>query len=276
TNLDGEVQITDCGSQNGTFVNGRRLESAVELVDGDVISLGALCEILVVVQQRGNLSERGPSVESTPRQGGQQRLSLVKPVRKNGLGRLNAPMIAIISIGAIILITVLVVLALQLKGKQHTVYSIDNHPSDPSPTATVSPARPCQDLTITEVEEAARGVVGRICNDQRPYDFPPDKTHIERIKRAVEKNCNSPKLGAELLKLRQGRAQLLEWTNNQIGADLLAYAALAETDGSGADPLPLARQMARGLINVSKLLQDSNADAALLSLAAYKMGDPTR
>src|SRR5262249_21898922 len=134
TNLDGEVQITDCGSQNGTFVNGRRLESAVELVDGDVISLGALCEILVVVQQRGNLSERGSSVESTPRQGGQQRLSLVKPVRKNGLGRLNAPMIAIISIGAIILITVLVVLALQLKGNKHTVYSIDNHPSDPSPT----------------------------------------------------------------------------------------------------------------------------------------------
>ena len=216
TNLDSSVQVTDCGSQNGTYVNGRQVESAVELVDGDLLSLGTVCEIQVVVQPRGSVSERGSSLEATPRQSEQgsafeatprqsergpsfeaaprqnerPRASFARLARKDRSGRLSAPVIAGISIAAIVLITALVLLALQLRGSSHTSYTINDYPPDPSPTAAPVTLRPCQDLTIAEIEEAARGVVGRICNDPRPYDFPSDKTHIERIKRVVERNCN--------------------------------------------------------------------------------------
>ena len=34
--VDGSVIVSDCGSQNGTFVNGKRVVGAVELHDGDI------------------------------------------------------------------------------------------------------------------------------------------------------------------------------------------------------------------------------------------------
>jgi hypothetical protein len=135
---------------------------------------------------------------------------------------------------------------------------------------------PCRSLTDEEIEEAARQVVGRISNDLHHYEFPSDKSHVVRVKEVVEGNCNSLTLGAGLQALRRGRAQLIDWSENQIAPDLLAYAALAETNGRSSDTLAAARRMAPQLIDVSKLLKDSNADAALLSLAAYEMGPPSR
>lgn len=40
-------QISDCGSSNGTFVNGNRVEFPVELHDGDLINLAEVCELEV-------------------------------------------------------------------------------------------------------------------------------------------------------------------------------------------------------------------------------------
>ncbi|WP_224241793.1 sigma 54-interacting transcriptional regulator [Hyalangium gracile] len=42
----GEVRITDLDSQNGTLVNGRRVEGAHPLVSGDVVKLGAVVAVL--------------------------------------------------------------------------------------------------------------------------------------------------------------------------------------------------------------------------------------
>ncbi len=43
---DGEVRITDLDSQNGTLVNGRRIEGTHPLVSGDVVTLGAVAAVL--------------------------------------------------------------------------------------------------------------------------------------------------------------------------------------------------------------------------------------
>ncbi len=51
--FDGAWQISDCGSQNGTFVNGVPVAGAVELHDGDVITLGAANDITVNVRPYG-------------------------------------------------------------------------------------------------------------------------------------------------------------------------------------------------------------------------------
>ena len=44
---DGVAQISDCGSQSGTYVNGVTVSGASALQDGDVISMGIACEIQV-------------------------------------------------------------------------------------------------------------------------------------------------------------------------------------------------------------------------------------
>lgn len=135
---------------------------------------------------------------------------------------------------------------------------------------------PCRSLADGEIEEAARQLMGRISNDLHIYEFPSDKSHIGRVKEVIEGNCNSTVLGTQLQALRRSRARLIDWSENQITPDLLAYAALAKTIGRAADSVGQARRMAPQLIEVSKLLKDSNADTALLSLAAYEMGRPSR
>ncbi|HXD33106.1 MAG TPA: FHA domain-containing protein [Pyrinomonadaceae bacterium] len=45
--FDDTFQVSDCGSSNGTFVNGKRVEFPVELHDGDVINLAEVCELEV-------------------------------------------------------------------------------------------------------------------------------------------------------------------------------------------------------------------------------------
>jgi pSer/pThr/pTyr-binding forkhead associated (FHA) protein len=46
---DGGADITDLGSTNGTFVDGRRLSGRVALVDGSVIFVGQTEPRVVVV-----------------------------------------------------------------------------------------------------------------------------------------------------------------------------------------------------------------------------------
>src|ERR1051325_11651232 len=49
--VDGSVIVSDCGSQNGTFVNGKRVVGAVELHDGDVLTFGGSKEIAIEISR---------------------------------------------------------------------------------------------------------------------------------------------------------------------------------------------------------------------------------
>jgi hypothetical protein len=52
--FDGVIQVTDCGSQNGTAVNGEPLAGSMQLKDGDVITLGDACDITLRVGADNN------------------------------------------------------------------------------------------------------------------------------------------------------------------------------------------------------------------------------
>jgi len=286
TNLDEGVQVADCDSQNGTFVNGRQVETAVELTDGVLISLGSVCEIRVGLWREDNASGHGPSSQLFLSQGStaarQERQAQPYPpaqsVAGRALGRLEAPKVAMLSVGAIILITVLVVIGLKWpwgnNGDNPT--ERETPPGIVTPTPTVTPARPCEGLTVAQIERAAEEVVGRVSDDTAIYVFPSDRIHVTRIKETVEQNCHSRTLGVAVQKLRQAQSQLKTWSDNQIDPDLLEYATLAELRGGASDPLETARRIAPQLIAINHLLKDRNADATLLSLAAYQMGPPGR
>ena len=66
--FDNTFQITDCGTINGTFVNGNRIEFPVELHNGDVINLGEACEIEVELDngQPNPLADAEWTNESVP------------------------------------------------------------------------------------------------------------------------------------------------------------------------------------------------------------------
>src|SRR5712691_6050554 len=46
-NFEGRFNLSDCGSSNGTFVNGRPVTALTELSDWDVLTFGGIGDILV-------------------------------------------------------------------------------------------------------------------------------------------------------------------------------------------------------------------------------------
>src|SRR5262245_37432619 len=60
-NFDGVIQISDCGSHNGTLVNGFELESSMTLSDGDVIVLGGACELRISISRTRGQGNSGPA-----------------------------------------------------------------------------------------------------------------------------------------------------------------------------------------------------------------------
>lgn len=78
------VQITDCGSQNGTTVNGVPVMGAVELHPGDIINLGGACSLVVGVRAAVTRSVSSPA--------SQQLASVAQPAASyQNAPTLNAP-----------------------------------------------------------------------------------------------------------------------------------------------------------------------------------------
>src|SRR4029453_529528 len=50
-NIGDAFTVTDCGSSNGTLVNGRQVSVPTELADWDVLTFGAVSDVLVRIQE---------------------------------------------------------------------------------------------------------------------------------------------------------------------------------------------------------------------------------
>ena len=135
--FDNVLRISDCGSINGTFVNGNRLQFPVELCDGDVINLAEACEIEVELNKeepnplvdavRSNeiqpLSheamkelDRSMAARSAPRVKGAAATNYSTNSSRRGAGLLDRLDLRIILPGITLMILVLVGLVIALKG----------------------------------------------------------------------------------------------------------------------------------------------------------------
>jgi hypothetical protein len=262
------AQISDCNSQNGTFVNGRRIVGSAPLNTGDVISLGGVCEITVVTRAGDARPAPAAGVKKAP------------PVSsKTSNKTLMTPIVALASIAVIVVIAAVIIF--HSKG-------VDTEPGfktpTPTPAAFVSPSptdpsiRLDGSAPLDRIESAAKQLMRRISRDSQVYDFP-DESPLRDISGAIGQCCQSTSLAAALQTISRNRDEFIRLAGNQITPDLLAYAVLAETNGgangAGANPRRLmdtARSMAPKLISLRNTFGDETADSVLIFVAAYPEG----
>src|SRR5258705_2578902 len=60
-NYDGIYNLSDCGSSNGTLINGRTINSATVLSDWDVLTFGGVGDILVRIKDDAQPSDKDPN-----------------------------------------------------------------------------------------------------------------------------------------------------------------------------------------------------------------------
>src|SRR5260370_11042019 len=58
-NFEGRFNLSDCGSSNGTFINGRPVTALTELSDWDVLTFGGVGDILVRIDDESGTYASG-------------------------------------------------------------------------------------------------------------------------------------------------------------------------------------------------------------------------
>src|SRR6266478_4233734 len=100
-NFEGRFNLSDCGSSNGTLVNGRPVTALTELSDWDVLTFGGVGDILVRI-------EPGTHASGVQQAGGVP--TIANPLTAGNQSWLSGPVIAVGSAVIIILITVIALL----------------------------------------------------------------------------------------------------------------------------------------------------------------------
>jgi pSer/pThr/pTyr-binding forkhead associated (FHA) protein len=302
--FEGVVQITDCGSQNGTEVNGRPVVATAVLQDGDQITLAGICDITVAISDHGAPEDsRAASPPAMPRSQPQSSYSSPSPSspqlgrlnngatsKQQWLGGLGIPLIVAATVGlAVVIAAGLLLLILRPGGQsrargnraqvadQEGNKSGSDQPNDSSNRSTTNDgtATTATDASAAseKVEKVAIAVMQRISSDDKPYSFS-DKA-LDDINRKVGSYRNSSALAEYLTSIQRNSAALGAMARQEgLEPGLLIYAVLAQTDGGriSGEPLGVARGILSSLLAVRATFGTTDAESSLILLAAYKMG----
>jgi len=262
-----KVILTDRGSQNGTFVNGRRIDGSMAIEEGDVISLGVYD---IKVHRSRRLSQPAADLvlpterQAEPADGG---LAITPPFR------FGIPVMAAIA-GGLIVVAAVVLMALVNHNKPKPIPSPSPDPSVsvfPSPTTSVEP---CADVALDQIERDAKQFMRVVSDDKQELAFPPREEPRQDIQAEVRSYCGRFFLGEAIKRLNQNRQRLHGEVEKQ-GLKLpgVLAAALAETSGGrNGDPVSIALQMIPGLARRRVTFGDNTADSMLIAIAAYPEG----
>jgi hypothetical protein len=115
--------------------------------------------------------------------------------------------------------------------------------------------------------DAVRRVMARISNDDSPYISDAGARDVAR---KVKEYGGSSALAGRLRALVRGCSEVTALARaNNLRPSLLAYAALAEAEAEGVDPVEAARRMAPKLLTLRATFGTETANSALLLVAAY-------
>jgi hypothetical protein len=306
--FEGLIQITDCGSQNGTEVNGTQVVGGTVLHHGDLITLGGVCDITVTIVENGKQVPQSsggsiPVKSSPPRpqppatSGAQRRTA--SPSERPGtkasvggaswLGGLGIPLIAATAVALVVVVGGgLLILVLRQGGRQTratTSQTVNESSGQDVPAQTGSADNPALSgegsnpssnnsaAGVQQVENAAIAVMQRISSDDKPYSF--SERALQDIARKVESYRNSSALASYLESIQRNSASLGAMAREEgLEPGLLIYAVLAQTDGGriNGEPPAVARGIIASLLAVRATFGTADAESSLILLAAYKMG----
>jgi hypothetical protein len=289
--VDAAILITDCGSRNGTFVNGNKIAGPTPLKDGDLISIGSIATIRVLISASRHPEPRravrgGPlgSISHRRFQTRGRRQPEPQNLASGRLPELNRFATAGVA-GAMIL--VLVLLLAFLKAGRGRAGDLRNGQAqlqqavNPSPSPTPDTASVLQRAAVPgaisrdQVERGALQVVKQISNDDQQYSFPPEA--IDRVTDRINQYRASSGFGESLRSIAPHTQSIAEQARPMIEPALVIYTALAETSGRPTDrtPAEAARAGLPVLRDIWKLLGNRTADDSLVLVAAYKIGPVT-
>ncbi|HVG19899.1 MAG TPA: FHA domain-containing protein [Blastocatellia bacterium] len=285
--FDGIIQISDCGSQNGTFVNGGPVAGATVLKDGDVIMAGRSCEIGVSLDanclgpQVAPGHENGPDAQAEP--DADDPASLAVAARPSKMGLTSAPVIASAALAAVLIASIALVL-LNRGGSRGRVVNttVEALPAGASAAnrevaaskAPEAEARSQADaISIRQINRLAVEVMRRVSRDEKRYDF--SEKALGEIKKKVEQYSSSPALLDGLRAIRQGGQEVAAQVQRGAAMEppLVIYTALAEAVSrrAGREVAAIARDVYKEMLAIRVDYGSDEADACLLDVAVYKM-----
>ncbi|HEU4388845.1 MAG TPA: FHA domain-containing protein [Blastocatellia bacterium] len=274
---DGDlVFVTDCGSHNGTFLNGEQISKSAPIRDGDVISIGS-CDLTVRVQR--TTAQRSSKSTSSPQ--------LSNEASGPKLFTLSGPVVAATAIAVLLVMIAVVFIIVSLKdGKTR-------RPDDNASNLTVNEdnqnrfqstanhnesqlGKSRSSVTSAQIEKSATQVIRRISSDENVYVFPSGA--LDEIATRVNRYGSSSALAGALRALNQRGGEIAASARQEgLEPNLVFYAALAETDGGQRrDPAAAARQMVSALAGLRPNFGCELGDCSLIMLAAYKIDPGTK
>jgi hypothetical protein len=295
-NFGGDVLIYDCQSDGGTRLNGVPLGTRGGVLrDGDVITLGGACDLVVTLRSRDSGARASERV--APRD---TRTSARRPAPTSSSKMSVSPRVIRVGVAACLgfffVAAALFMLARQsaapgnVNGNAGRVITADNRTTanvadggaansdggggaraedDAGPASNAG----AHDVSDEEIARAAESAVQLASGDFRSCPVPTEV--LPDIRQQVEAYRQSPAMRAEMASMRRGaRAVAAEARRVGLEPQLVFYAALARS-GEGGDASARALALVPQLKQLRTTFGD-DADSTLIVVAAYTSGVGTR
>lgn len=295
-NFGGVIQISDCGSQNGTRVNDAPVEGGVVLRDGDVITLSDSCELIVQIGANG---EQVPvSWPVTVNRPPIQQIPIASPTFKppqgvdSNLSWFSPPVIAAGSVVIILAFAGLLILIFGLTSDEpprrratntndQTLADLEESFETPIVTPTETDIgsthnEVANSASLEQIEMAAVQVMRRISSDDKTYGF--SEKALRDIEAKIQQYRTTSGIAGGLATMqRTSQAIAAESRREGIEGGLVIYVALANTDGGRAgDPVANARSVMPELLRLRAIFGTTDADSSLILIAASRSGKAER
>jgi pSer/pThr/pTyr-binding forkhead associated (FHA) protein len=287
--IDGSFTLTDCGSSNGSFVNGSPVVAPTQLADWDVLTFGGVGDILVRIKEDSAQLEQkqvdGPRSKSLPAQPLTARPNSSSSVRKSNNSLFTKPIVAAAAVVVILFIAGVALIISQrnargpangiTKREQRTAVDSEESPGTPlnsDGSAKVEDSSQLEESSeLSVVESYASKVLTGISRDTRPV---LTEKPLEQINASVQRYKGSSSLQAQLQAIKRSLPQVSAIAkSNGVRTPLAVYATLAriERDGRG-DPVQVATGLCPTLARMRVIFGDELAADSLLSIAALEEG----
>lgn len=288
--VDGAFTITDCGSSNGTFINGRQVSAPTALSDWDVLTFGGVADVVVRLQEAADQFQEKVLDDSIAK-----RISVTARPKPIGAPRpINAPADSILSkpviaIAAAVVILLIAGIALIMSQRSRSGssfnsittrqqrapvnnYESTNTPVGPDSTDTTAENNSNDDSSeLSIIESNAAKVLMGISRDTRPV---LTEKPLEQINANVQRYKGSSSLQAQLQSMKRAMPQVSSIAkSNRVRTPLVVYATLAIIDRDGrGEPVQVAAGLCPRLARMRAIFGDELAADSLLSVAALEEG----